>query len=391
MLCMRKLPLSILCALALCACNVQEQGKDAPQVSFRALQEQSGSVRTSLDPDFHVLWNSGDALTVFSSGSPGGEQFVISQEDDGKAEATFTGNSVGSAPFYALYPASAGASFDGTAISFTLPGTQDYAAGSFSQGSNPMVAKATDDIFKFKNLCGMLTVRLKGSATITSLSVKSNKAEALWGPASVSMDYTDVPVLVLDAPSDEAHSTLTLDCGEGVTLGDTATDFFFVIPAGTLSEGFTLTATDATLGRMVRQTFTNVEIKRSRCNPMAAIAYVQTESPFLSIDNYGVYDISSGTPIPIKEYTRTVDQLALRSYINETIFRIQSLETKTAILVTVPVGMEIGGSYSVKLESVGSTGIANATVTATLVKSQDGRLWLEEESGGRGFIIAGTL
>ena len=388
---MRKLPLSILCIIALCACKVQEQGKDVPQVSFRAIQEQTVGARTSLDPDFHVLWNSGDALTVFSAGSAAGEVFTISREDDGKAEATFTGNTVGAAPYYAIYPASSDASFDGAAISFLLPGTQQYASGSFAQGFNPMVAKASDNVFSFKNLCGMLAVRLKGSATVTSLSIMSNKAEALWGPASVSMDYTGTPSLVPLAPADEAHRTLTLDCGEGITLSDAATDFYFVIPAGTLSEGFTLTATDATLGRMTRQTSTNVEIKRSRCNPMAAITYVQTESPFLSIDNFGIYDISSGTPAAIKEYTRTVDQLALRSYINETTFRIQSLETKTAVLVTVPAGMEVGGTYNIKLESFGATGVENATVSATLVKSQAGRLWLEEESGSRGFIIAGSL
>ena len=388
---MRRLPLATLLIFILCACNVQEQGKDVPRVTFTAVQEYSGDGRTVMDQDHHVLWSSDDALTIFSASAPGGERFTISAEDGGKSEATFTGNSIGAAPYYALYPASNAAGLDGTTVSLSLPGVQSYASGSFAPGSNPMVAYSSGSVFKFKNLCGILSVRLKGTAKITSLSITSNKDEALWGSATVSMDYTDAPSLVLTAPADESHRTLTLDCGEGVTLTETATEFYFVVPVGTLSEGFTLVANDGLQGKMTKQTHTDVSIVRSRCNPMSAISYVQTESPFLSTEVYGAYDISTGTPSAIKTYVKTVDQLALRSYINESTFRIQSLETKTALLVTVPAPMEVGGTYSVKLESIGNTGITDATVDAVLAKSQDGKLWLEEVSGNRGFIIAGAL
>ena len=124
---------------------------------------------------------------------------------------------------------------------------------------------------------------------------------------------------------------------------------------------------------------------------MTSVPYVQTDSPFLNQSVYGVYSIDSGVPSPVKAYTKDTDQLALRSYLDSRTFRIQSLLTKSALLVSYPSELSVGSSYSLTLESVGSTGVADATVTATLLKSEGGRLWFQETSGNRGFIIAGDL
>lgn len=380
----------VLLLAALSSCKVREQARDLPRVTYTATQEYATDSKTSLSGN-HILWSSGDAISIFSSSCPGGELFGISDEDAGKSNASFTGISVGESPFYALYPADAGASVDGSVLSLSLPATQPFIDSGFASGFNPMVATSSDMSLHFKNLCALLMIRITGSGTVTSISITSHKAEALWGTATVDMDYTEAPSLVVTAPADDAHRTLTLDCGAGVELGPDPVGFCFVVPAGSLSEGFSFTAVDAQQGSMTRNTTSSLSIRRSVCSSMSVLPYIQTDSPFLSQTVYGVYSIEDGTPSPVKTYEKGTDQLALRSNLDSRIFRIQSLITKSALMVGYQTGIEVGKTCQLTLQSVGDTGVADATVTATLLKSEGGKMWLQETSGNRGFIIAGSL
>lgn len=383
--------LSILSALiVLAGCNIQEPGRDSAKVSFTATQETDGGSKTSLSSN-HVLWSAADEISVFSSTVTAGERFAIAPDDAGKGTAKFSGNSVGNGPYYALYPAGT-ASMSGSVLSLSLPATQAYAEGSFASGSSPAVAATSGTDFQFKNLCGLLSVRLTGSTTVTSISITSNKSEALWGAATVDMGYSDVPSLVMAAPATEDNRTLTLDCGSGVELSSAPTEFIFVVPAGSLSEGFTLKVSDNCSAEMVKKTASNANIVRSVLSPMSAIAYVETASPFLNLTNYGVYDLSGAAPVAVKQYVKGTDQLALRSYANGSYtFRIQSLATKSALLVSMPYNVTEGAACSLKLESIGSTGVADGTVTASLLKADDGRLWFKDNTNNRGYIIADKL
>ncbi|MBO4476246.1 MAG: hypothetical protein J5737_05965 [Bacteroidales bacterium] len=372
------------------ACKVNEPGHDMPKATFTATQEYASDSKTSLG-EGQVFWSADDAISIFSSSTPGGERYAISPECAGQTQAQFTGNDVGSSPYYALYPADPAASLDGTLLSISLPAVQQYAPSGFAPGFNPMVASSSDRTLSFKNLCALLMIRLSGSSTVSSISITSNKAEALWGTATVAMDYADVPALAMTAPADDAHRTITLDCSSGVELGSTPVDFHFVLPAGTLSEGFTLSVTDTQQGSMTKQTSTSVNTCRSVRSPMAPLTYIQTDSPFLNQACYGMYDLSGGTPAPVKTYDKATDQLALRTYLDSRTFRIQSLVTKSALLVSTPLDMKIGGSYFLEIESVGNTGVTNATVNVTLLKSEEGKLWLQETAGNFAFIIAGAL
>ena len=387
---MRKLLIPILLIACLSSCKVNEQARDLPRVTFTATHESDPGSKTTLS-ESHVLWSAGDAISIFSTSCTTGEQYLINDEDAGTGQARFTGNSVGAAPYYALYPAGGGAVLEGSAIRFSLPAVQPYAASGFASGFNPMIASSSDLSLHFRNLCALLTVRLTGSGTVTSVSITSNKAESLWGTASVGLNYTDAPTLVMTDTADDAHRTVVLDCGAGVALGTDPVEFSLVVPAGSLSEGFTLKVTDDAQGSMTRSTSTPISLRRSVCSRMSPIPYVLTDSPFLNQSVYGVYTIDGSGPVPVKTYVKGTDQLALRYRLDSRTFRIQSLQTRSALLVTFPTEMEVGGSYPLTVESVGSTGVADASVTATLLKSEGGRLWLQETSGNRGFIIAGDL
>ena len=106
-----------------------------------------------------------------------------------------------------------------------------------------VTSSATDLSLKFKNVLGSLKLRLKGTATITSISVTGNNNEVLCGPASVTVSSTADPAITF---TDATAKTVTLDCGNGVQLNtSTPTAFIIALPPMTMTKGFTVTVTDS--------------------------------------------------------------------------------------------------------------------------------------------------
>ena len=243
------------------ACTLQEPGEETLMMSFRAVQESSNGDSEDL-PDAtrtymqgtKVLWSASDCISVFGAGSTTGVTYSINAEDAGKAEAAFTGEAVGAAPYYALYPASSSAKLSGSTLSLKLPATQSFVEGGFAPGINPMVAATNGQTMQFKNLCGIISITLSGNATIKSVKLTSMSAEPLWGDATVDMNYDGEPVLVMKSAGDESHRSITLDCGNGVSLKRTGVEFRIVVPVGSLAGGFRILVTDANGGEMAKET-----------------------------------------------------------------------------------------------------------------------------------------
>ena len=84
------------------------------------------------------------------------------------------------------------------------------------------------------------------------------------------------------------------------------------------------------------------------------------------------------------------DQAALRSGI-EMQFRIQSLVNANALTISFPSSMTEGETYNLVLQSVGDTGLNDATVSAVLLKRENGKCWLEDITYSVGYIIADEL
>ena len=369
------------------SCAPKEQGKDVPQMSFRASQEYGLGTKTSLSGT-KVLWSASDKISVFSASCTAGEIYTINSEDAGKGEATFTGNAVGSAPWYALYPADAMASFADGAISLYLPDEQKYAADGFADGSNPMVAVSSTDKLSFKNLCGILSIQLTGSASIMYIEVVSAAPEALWGPGTVAMNWSDAPALEMTAQADDEHRTLVLDCGDGVALNSEPTTFNLVVPAGTLGSGFTVRVYDTAGGVMVKETAnTGLLTERTTVKRINAIPYAPTESVFLSYQYPGVYDLSSGIPEPVMVFEYG-DQIALREMTDGSyISRIQNLEKGYALIIEYPGSLEVGSTYTLKVSSIGEASVPDASVQATLLKDDGDFLHFQDFENNRGYII----
>ncbi|MCQ2305837.1 MAG: hypothetical protein MJZ97_12705, partial [Bacteroidales bacterium] len=238
--------------------------------------------KTQLLDNLSVTWCEGDGIMVFSNTDLRGEKFsaasagTIADFDpvDAVTDEFYT------PPYTAFYP--------GTAVRETnqiyLDGTQHYTKTdgvlTFAPGENPMAATSTTTELPFKNLCGILKFQLYSASpcTVKSLRVTSLKSgEQLWGTGVVTFNGTNATLGALTGGT----GSITLDCSnKDVELGtvDAPTEFMFVIPGGALSEGFTVTVTDADDKVWSKTTTANNTITKSTIKAMSKQS-VSTHTP----------------------------------------------------------------------------------------------------------------
>lgn len=363
--------------------------------------EQKVEIKAFLEPGskttlsgLDVLWASGDQIKVYNSGNTSGKLFTLKSESIGQQEGTFTGSDPGSAPYYAIYPASDGGTLSGTTLGVTLPSTQSYVAGSFASGSFPAVAAGSDlDHMDFKNLCGVLRVLLRGSTSVTRIELTTLGDEFLWGSGTVAMTYGDAaPVLEFAGVPDAAHKTLTLNLPAPVALSSGSdAEFHIVVPAGTLASGFSLKVYDSDFGSMTKTSATDGsnEVRRSSLRPMPSLNYVQTENPFMNLTVFGVYDISSAVPSGQLTYVPGDHQYVYRTTPTSHSFRLQDFAAGKALTVEVPsAALTVGSDYTLTVSSIGTTGIPDSSPVVNLVRCEGGVAWFKDNVNKVGYIIA---
>lgn len=246
---MKKLTLStiaLLSLLMLFSCNKDK--KEAGKTVFTASIEQQGgqgNAKTALNPaNGQIKWLSGDQI-VIANGN--GETSVFNlQSGVGTTNGMFNTSDEFdlTMPFKAAYPSSA--VINGNKVSIDLPSTQNLGmnVGTFANGANPMVAYSDNENLSFKNLCGGLGIRLQGdNVHIDGIRITScDENEKLNGAFEVIDCTVDEPVLV-PAEGNTGTNVITLTCD--VTLSATTTsEFFIVLPVGTLAQGFTMEVLD---------------------------------------------------------------------------------------------------------------------------------------------------
>ena len=190
--------------------------------------------RTQLTEDNAVLWESGDAVSLFDRS---GSCNRFTTEDSGES-AAFSGTvSVDGGPYYALYPYDGNAEIDGSVISTVLPAVQTARAGGFASGLNPAVARADEnEMLYFRNACPIVKFTLGGSAaTVVRAVLQGNLGESLAGAIAVDASSSD-PSASLKT-SGETKVELEGEFASGST-------YCFVVVPGTLSEGLSVTLYD---------------------------------------------------------------------------------------------------------------------------------------------------
>ncbi len=257
--------------------------------------------KTYVNDSLQLHWNANDKLSVFTSTTNQMYQF---DGNTGDSEGTFsvveTENksictSLSVDANYAVYPYSEETtiSSDGS-LTFTLPQTQVYTKSSFGINSNPMVAvteNKNDTYLSFKNICGYLRLYLYGDGIIAkSIRLEGNSNEFVSGKAKVTISYGQNPIISL---ADGASHSITLDCHDGVQIGESATEateLWFVIPPVTFENGFTIIIEDINGNKYTKSTENKIEIMRNVVSNMAAskieykLEYQLFEKEFYGID-----------------------------------------------------------------------------------------------------------
>ena len=270
--------------LAGCAKEVEPQVRTDSKYPVLNLTASLTETKTTLGPESEnklpVLWNAEDRIWVRSAsqdaGTPG-NLFTTGAESissDGK-QAMFSGEAPADGPYVAAYPyeAVAGGS-DNSKVTLTIPAVQNYTKDSFASGTNPSVAVwSSGKSMTFTNIFGLLRLKLTGASTVQKIVITDNNNFALWGSCDVSVNAeTSTAGTPEITNTDEGKNTLTLDCGEGVTLGTEPTVFYFVAPPGAFAAGFTCSLLDAK-GTVIKSIVTNTActIKRNSVSDMQAI------------------------------------------------------------------------------------------------------------------------
>jgi len=273
--------LLIACSLLLAGCSETPEETDglpgpAP-VKYVSLRLDAGAgTRAGLDDALRVKFQPGDMIDI------NGTAYEVFLLDDGTAAVP----EVPVADRYeAVFPSACNfLQQTKEAANFKLPLAQFHAgSGTFGRNAMPMYGEAAgiDEEkgyvnIRLHNMCGVLKLTLKGSATINSILVEDRSGAPISGYATLGTDDGGAKILVTDTKSSARSHHLVMNCGgagEGVTLSEGGTDFHIVLPAREYASGLKIRITDRSHRAMTVDSPTPRTIKRNVVTETPAITY----------------------------------------------------------------------------------------------------------------------
>lgn len=161
-----------------------------------------------------------------------------------------------------------------------IPSYQLYLKDSYASNVNVMVGTSNDGgtNFAFKNVLGYLRLGLTGDKQVRFITLESNGGEAISGQIVLRLDNPDA-----FSRYNEASSSMTLDCSQGVQLSDTPTYFYFAIAPLELSQGFKVLVEFMDGSLFEQSTSNTITIERNYICPMATIKTNLTDDDFQKV------------------------------------------------------------------------------------------------------------
>lgn len=341
-----------------------------------------------------VVWKEGDVIKVFDSVG-GSADFTLDPACDGLTTGTFTGSALGTGPYYAVYPADVAQSLSGTSVVINIPNTQTLAAGTFGDKAN--IAFATADnlsgVFSFKNVLGAVKIQLSSSITATDVRIETKGNESLWGTASVTMNGSGLPVITPSPLTNTAYDNQIVTASGSAS----GTEFYVMVPPGSLADGFVVHVMDNASKAMVKSA-NAVTVTRSAITPMPAFAYeAQIDAYFLNLSSV-IFGYYSGINLEYASWTttyafsRTTGQYANRIEGENRICRFQDFSGGGKLFTFVtPVELILGDTYStITMETLlGSTQTPAESIGTSykLVQKTTHAAWFVS-SDNKGLIIS---
>ena len=177
-------------------------------------------------------------------------------------------------------------------VQASLPAVQNYLKDSYGTNGNIMISSSEYNQFSLKSVCGWLKLQLTGDGeTIKSIKLRGNNGEQVAGELYInSADATAVLASEMGSADDNNAggnlvfddtivTEVTLDCGEGVTLGAKATAFYIALPPQTFEKGFNVEIEDTEGYVMEQSTDKALTIERNTIKPMAAFEFINPNRP----------------------------------------------------------------------------------------------------------------
>lgn len=264
MLMKRSVLLFVAIAILFTSCDREAEGydvKDGLSLIKATTETQS---RTTLGDDDSVLWSEGDYIGVFgimNDGSAADADIYQLVSGAGTTNGVFEGGLASTFDTYsAIYPVSIYAAISHSGqILLQLPyDNAVYTEQNFLDDVNPMYAVGTlEGGFKFKNLCGILELRVNGTGTISAVRVEADSA------ISGSFLVQNGEAVLYRVQGYDAYNYVAATISPAITLStDTTRSIYVILPPNTYSN-LKITTTD-TAGGTTTLTATNpITITRS--------------------------------------------------------------------------------------------------------------------------------
>jgi len=254
-------------AATMVACTEEECVTEALTITGTI---ESPITKTALDgPDeggvYKTVWKDDDAIAIFS-GESQTSKFTEHKLLSGAGTNTgqFNATGISSNDMLAIYPASIAMSRNGILATINLPEVQKYVEGNIPENAYPMYGSHNNGTLKFVNVCSVLKIPMYGDVTVKSITFSPN-SDRIKVSGKAVIDWSE-RVMTMYSPS---YSYIKLDCGEGVKLTGTETDFHMVVPPFRYLDGFTLTIT-TDKGYVVKTLKSTITLDRSVLYPIEA-------------------------------------------------------------------------------------------------------------------------
>ncbi len=239
---------------------VKDNGVEAPGTLTKTFSasysDGDNPTKTALSEDNKVLFQSGDAISVFDvsigedlySSTASNVKFKMDGKPESDGSASFTGTLENEMDSYmAVYPYSASHSLEvnfkmGSPIGYTvyaaIPATQAATPGSFDPAANVSVAKSqiteNGEVLHFKNLCSLIKFSIPEGESYAKIVFRANKGESLAGTSRVSAGLGATEFTFSGICNDEVSSVAL--SGE-ITSGSW---YYIAVNPADLEEGFSI-------------------------------------------------------------------------------------------------------------------------------------------------------
>ena len=200
-----------------------ELGGQTTEVTI-SLEESRTQLGKKVAEVYPLYWSEGDKIAVNAVASE-----PLGAAADGQVSAAFTISGELTYPLSIVYPAPAADVVAGEGLqAVTFLANQTYVPGTFCNGAAPMYAQvaAEGDAISLQHLSGVLCFSVKGNGEV----LKSMLISAESGKIAGNFDLNCASGALV--AHEDAANSVSVDFGEGLTLGSEATPIYVAVPAG---------------------------------------------------------------------------------------------------------------------------------------------------------------